>query len=447
VITLSSGPPNDVFSSIKIGTIEHSSHTYSSPTLTAVFDLSTASIGTYDVTIQFTTQDGTKTATSTTNATRFTIQRTGGATTIYVDADSTAATPDGKSWATAYKTVTDVLSNTMTGDEIWVADGTYKPTTGITRTTSFNLVSGVAMYGGFKGTETSRSQRNYTTNVTILSGDIGVSGTKTDNSYHVLTGADSAILDGFTVTGGYANAAEDDPRNQKGGGIINYTTAGAGVSMTLNNVIFDDNYAVEGGAMYNYGSSGNIASDSFNIVVNVNDSTFKNNSAKRGGAILARVAGNTAITNSSFISNYAEWRGGAINIDYGTSTTANTWTPTIQTTTFDSNVSNGHGGAVYIDDWSSQVGYTSPLFDNCTFKNNRATYLGGAVRAYNKATPKIQNSTFTSNSAGKGGGAISIDYGATVTSNSNTFSGNSSTEGSANVDKGTNGACSGTSCS
>ncbi|MDM8528872.1 DUF1565 domain-containing protein [Anaerolineales bacterium HSG24] len=247
-ITLSSGPPSNAsnsFTSIKIGTIEASSFTYSQPTITAVFDLSSADIGTYDVVVIFAPNGNAQTLTK---SGAFTIQRAGGATTVYVDADSTAASPDGTSWGTAYKTLSDALSKTMSGDTIWVADGTYKPTTGTDRTASLTLVSGVAVYGGFNGTETALAQRDYTNNVTILSGNIGTTGTKTDNSYHVLVGADSATIDGFTVTGGYADADESDPRNRKGGGMINYIDV-TGVSPTLNNMIFDDNYAEEGGAI------------------------------------------------------------------------------------------------------------------------------------------------------------------------------------------------------
>ena len=65
------------------------------------------------------------------------------------------------------------------------------------------LKSGVSIYGGFNGTETSLSQRDFETNITILSGDVGAEGDYTDNTYHVVTasGVDaSAILDGFTIS-------------------------------------------------------------------------------------------------------------------------------------------------------------------------------------------------------------------------------------------------------
>lgn len=434
-ITLSGSqfPPN--IDTVMIGSLSASSKSYNSSTgtITAQFNFSSATAGTYDVVVEFTTPSGTQTFTKTAG---FTLKRAGGSTVIYVDADSPATTPDGTSWATAYRDLQDALSKGIAGDEIWLAAGTYYPTSGTDREISFQLVTGVNLYGGFAGSETSRDQRNPATNKSILSGDIGTSGTKTDNSYHVLTGANEMTLDGVTVTGGYADGADGKSRNEKGGGMINYDTSDNGYAPTLNNVTFEDNYAHEGGAMYNYGY----------VTIGVTDSTFNNNRAKRGGAILARVAGNTYITNTTFISNYAEWRGGAINIDYGTSDTASNYIPVIKSSTFDSNVSNGHGGAVYIDDWSSQVGFTNPTFDGCTFSNNRATYLGGAARVYNSATPIFQNSTFTNNSAGSGGGAVSVDYGATVTLNGNSYSGNSSTSGSAKIDTGTNGTCQGTDC-
>ena len=54
------------------------------------------------------------------------------------------------------------------GENIWVAAGTYKP--GGSRSDTFVLVSDVALYGGFQGTETSLDQRDPRIHETILSG-------------------------------------------------------------------------------------------------------------------------------------------------------------------------------------------------------------------------------------------------------------------------------------
>ena len=88
----------------------------------------------------------------------------------------------------------------------------------------------MAVYGGFAGTETARSQRNPAANVTILSGDIDNNDSQTPiitdshvtgnttNSYHVVTGATGATLDGFTITAGNANGTSP---NDSGGGMYN----------------------------------------------------------------------------------------------------------------------------------------------------------------------------------------------------------------------------------
>ena len=87
------------------------------------------------------------------------------------------------------------------GSEIWVAQGTYKPADEDDRDAAFDMVDGVEIYGGFAGYETSRSQRDYINNVTILSGDIDPD--DDSDSYAVVTadgvGSDT-ILDGFVIT-------------------------------------------------------------------------------------------------------------------------------------------------------------------------------------------------------------------------------------------------------
>ena len=81
---------------------------------------------------------------------------------------------DGSSWGDAYTDLQSALGVVAEGDEIWVAQGVYKPTTGTSRLTSFELDKGVALYGGFLGNESELSQRNDdpASNGTILSGDL-----------------------------------------------------------------------------------------------------------------------------------------------------------------------------------------------------------------------------------------------------------------------------------
>jgi hypothetical protein len=70
------------------------------------------------------------------------------AATIYVNVNN--ATPGtGGTWATAYKDLGLALGEAANGDQVWVAQGTYKPTTGMDRTVSFLLNAGVSLYGGF----------------------------------------------------------------------------------------------------------------------------------------------------------------------------------------------------------------------------------------------------------------------------------------------------------
>jgi hypothetical protein len=102
---------------------------------------------------------------------------------IYVDADVIGGNDDGTSWQDSYSILQFAIGEAEYGDTIWVAEGTYKPTNSSFRTIYFSLNNGVKWYGGFQGNETELSQRDYELYPTILSGDIGIQGDSTDNSF------------------------------------------------------------------------------------------------------------------------------------------------------------------------------------------------------------------------------------------------------------------------
>ena len=178
-----------------------------------------------------------------------------------VDASSTAGSPDGTTWPLAFPTLQEALAIAATGDEIWVADGTYFPDSFDDevwdRTKSFVLPSfPLNIYGGFHGDpggESSESERDPVANATILSSDIGTADDPTDNSYHVIvaTDTDPALrLDGFTIELGYADGAG---ANEDVGGAILIAGTGNDSELKVYNCIFQNNYAeLSGGAVYNY---------------------------------------------------------------------------------------------------------------------------------------------------------------------------------------------------
>ena len=72
---------------------------------------------------------------------------------FYVHANATGGNT-GTSWADAHPDLQTALQKAKKGDTVWVAQGTYWPTQTNDRNIYFDLPSGVALLGGFKGSET-----------------------------------------------------------------------------------------------------------------------------------------------------------------------------------------------------------------------------------------------------------------------------------------------------
>jgi hypothetical protein len=252
---------------------------------------------------------------------------------------------------------------------------------GSNQTDTFTLKNGVAVYGGFAGTETSLNQRDWQTNVTVLSGDIDqndtidVNGVVTStaniagvNAYHVVTGGgtnNTAVLDGFVITSGNANSPF--PPDDAGGGMYNNNS-----SPTLRNLIFSGNAANSGGGMANLNSS------------------------------------NPTLTNVTFSGNAASFGGGMYN--------ENSSNPTLTNVTFSGNAANSNGGGMFNQS-------SSPTLTNVAFIGNTAISIGGGMDNIANSSPTLTNVIFSGNAASVGGGGMGSVF-SSLTLTNVTFSGN-----------------------
>jgi hypothetical protein len=303
--------------------------------------------------------------------------------TRYVMADATGAN-DGTSWTNAFTDLQSALAVAVSGQEIWVAAGTYKPTSGTDRAISFVMIEGVGIYGGFAGTESACSQRDWTANVTALSGDIGVSGDNSDNSYHVIVGANNAVLDGFTVRDGMADGA--DSLNY-GGGMYNSSSNPTVTNCTFSgNSAFDVSGSGYGGGMYNIDSSPTVTNCMF----------IGNSGTNVGGGMCNWGASSSpTVTNCAFSGNWAHRGGGMYNGNPSNSTVTNC--------TFSGN-SADHGGGMHNEPSSLTV-------TNCIIWGNTASYAGEAsIFNNNGATPVVTYSCIEGGYAGTGNIAVNPGF-------------------------------------
>jgi hypothetical protein len=311
---------------------------------------------------------------------------------VYVKHNATGA-GNGRNWANAFPYLQDALAFAAECpdiDQVWVAAGTYYPDEGAgqtnnDRTSSFRMLNGVAVYGGFNGTETGLSQRDWTANVTILSGDLlkndgtGFEG-NSDNAYHVVQAVSngingSAILDGFTIRGGNANGSSS---NGHGGGMFIQSA-----SPTIRNCNFYWNNAFHnGGGIYNSLS---------NPVLS--NCRFSHNSAFDGGGLWISSASPTII-GCSLTENTAIRLGGGIFLNDGS--------PSLSVCRFAGNYGAFRGGGMY--NYAS-----SPMLDNCVFTGNKAESSGGGGMHNAGASPSLYNCSFSGNSATTGGAIRNID--------------------------------------
>ena len=358
----------------------------------------------------------------------------------YVKTDGTG---DGSSWINAANNIQTMIDKAVSGDEVWVAKGTYYPTTETiardSRSRTFSLKDGVNMFGGFAGSESLVSQRALAdlnldskidscelVNTTLLNGDIdGVPDvwTKTINAdstwtwavtgnegnvYRVVTSQKGFTVntkfDGFSITGGNANGTSDYLKN--GGGIC------IANSQINNCIVYHCVAAINGGGIdaSPYFDNGN-GSSGIMAGINVNNCLIKDCSAKNeGGGIYSEYGLN--MTKCNVIGCSSSDCGGGVYCfnQYNSSN--------ITDCVVNQCSAKNEGGGIYTKNYCpmafnvSKSVYVYVYLTNC-FVTNCNSLNGGGINAINDYYPSDWNnshtfvtSCFVGNCKGLNGGGI-----------------------------------------
>lgn len=306
---------------------------------------------------------------------------------------------NGRTWATAFKSIQEAINQTNPGGEIWLSEGTYSVSAPIV------VNKELTIRGGFNKTETyleDRSQDHRTT----------IDGNKTVGCMRA------------TAEVSIENIIFNNGTSAKGGG-LNCTAA-----VTLENTTFSNCTADDGGGIYSNqrlnminceflndqaltGSGGAIfiqGTENNRAGLNLSGCRFEDNISwydlydegglYGGGAIFSNYSDALIISDSNFTNNRA-FHGGAIYMVNGD-------TASIGACRFDENNARepaGQGGAIYNKDCLLQVSGTA-FADNGGFD-------GGAIFAHPSARTShgisvISNSGFDGNGGSNKGAAVYI---------------------------------------
>jgi hypothetical protein len=270
----------------------------------------------------------------------------------------------GLSWNESFLTIQKALDVAQEGDQIWVAEGIYKPTYdyGLNigeQGKHFRLKSGVGLFGGFPADgEPTFEDRDHYMYQTILCGDLNDDDywnesemmweNREDNCFHVFYMPDfldlnaQNVLDGFVIRNGHALKTEENKNPFGfGGGVFLM-----GNILRINNCIFKHNFANYGAAIGVF----NASRSSGNAKLELINSMLIDNIAQQSGGGMSIYA-DVKLVNCVIARNRAiEKSGGGIDGYFNTTQTSGL---TMHNCTIADNTSNEFGGGLFL--WSQNT--------------------------------------------------------------------------------------------
>jgi hypothetical protein len=329
-------------------------------------------------------------------------------TRIYVDR-AAAGDNTGVSWAHAFRSLADACDAVdrlpaALAAEVWIAEGTYRPSETRDPAAYFKVSPNTGYYGGFGGTETAKEQRVPADHPVTITGELG-------------GGVLSAHL--FMNTAMWqSNVAFGELKFTRAKALTGTDTEKRGPAIYVGNInnlsitgsVFEDLEAEDtGGAVCAYSfSDGSIT---------ISGCSFETTSGSSGGAVYTFFySGSITISGCDFTDTSSLFEGGAVCADPGSGSLS------ISGCDFETTSSGSNGGAVYAN---SSSGGSISISGNCTFTNTHATSgAGGAVYANSSGgSITINGGTFANTSSESHGGAVyaSSSSGGSITINGGTF--------------------------
>ncbi|MNK39517.1 hypothetical protein D3C87_581280 [compost metagenome] len=364
---------------------------------------------------------------------------------------------NGTNWSNASDDIQAMINASSSGDQIFIAIGTYKPnrraddlnmiTVG-DRANAFVMKNGVKLYGGFdpiNGIDDLSDVRILPSKTgapesgsSILSGDFNnddvITGGGTtlsiagngENAHHVVIAVNTSVsvnLDGFTITGGNANNSNENISlnghsfwGGSGGGIYSWASTTSSTVTLTNCEISGNSASVSGGGVYCWASyypntaTVNATNSSFNrnfstsggsiyvsgtyTIANVLNGSISGSSATQGGGMyVGSLLSSNISINSSNINGNAAASGGGINSNVSNSTSISLSNAVTVTGSDITGNSASNGGGIYAYCSNYSNSSTNVTVENSNIDQNLASFDGGGIYSYASSSSRDVSSS------------------------------------------------------